>query len=106
MANYEIFQPQFGDRENISNVIILITDGHSTRETNLTQIEADDLSDRDVTTFVMGITRNVNVTELEGIASKPVHEHLYQVENILDLDDFVAALIQHVCKTDIARRGE
>ena len=106
MANEDIFNPDNGDREDIPNVIILITDGHSTRETNLTQLEANKLRDRDITTFVMGITSNVNITELEGIASLPVQEHLYQVESILDLRDFVEALIIHVCKIDQEKQGK
>ena len=100
MADEDIFQPAHGDREDIDNVVILITDGQSTREKNFTQLESDRLRDRDITKFVVGITRNVNITELEGIASEPIADHLYQVENILDLDDFVAALIHHVCSKD------
>ena len=77
MAKEDICNPDNGDREDMPNVIILITDDHSTRETNLTQLEADKLRDRDITTFVMGITTEVNITELDGLALPPVQEYIY-----------------------------
>ena len=59
----EIFVPINGDRDNVSNICIIITDGNSTRDVNQTIPQAEMAHAENITIFSVGITDDVDVRQ-------------------------------------------
>jgi len=70
-AQANVFQPEHGDRPDVPNFIVLMTDGESTNK-NATKLEAERLNQNDnITVFTVGIGPLVNYDELNSLASQP-----------------------------------
>ena len=65
LANQEIFNVSRGDREEAVNMAIVITDGNSNREQNLTQTEVEKLQE-EAWVIAVGITNQVKCHTLMG----------------------------------------
>ena len=64
-----------GDRSDVINVAVIIADGKSTRDQNLTIPEAKSLrEDKDVSVYVVGVTDQIDEAELRAISSHPQQE--------------------------------
>lgn len=79
------------------NVALIVTDGESTRDQNLTIPEASKAKDGGITMFVVGVTDDINEEELKGIASKPVDQHYFNSTEIRHVDSILTQLTKHVC---------
>jgi collagen type VI alpha len=78
------FKSSSGDRNNVPNFLIVITDGHSNVPIH-TSTEASVLhSTTNIETFAIGIGRNISRTELNEIASSA--NHVLLVSNHLNLN--------------------
>ena len=95
-----------GDRENILDVGLIITDGESTKDAHLTLTEAELAKNTGITLFVVGITDEVNEEELSGIASDPDNEHYFNSTEIIYLDQILTQVTKYVCaaQSDVATR--
>lgn len=96
-ARTNMFIKDKGDRPEIKNVLLLITDGESNREENLTKTEAQEARDAGITVFVVGVTSDININELHDIASPPVNEHYFNASDIDALEKIFQALLKQVC---------
>ena len=97
MMHEELFAEESGDRPDVGNIALLITDGESTIDKNLTDIEAALVKKKDITLFVVGVTDEINEDELKGISSSPVEDHYFNSTDIRHLDDLLHSLTKHVC---------
>lgn len=92
----EIFQPMKGDRDRVPNIAIVITDGKSNINEEETKAEADLAKGQGIRMIAVGITDNVNPTELRDIASDD--QSLFVVENfeilMQQLDDIARTTCQ------------
>ena len=74
-ALFKVITEQFvtanGDRENIDNELIVITDGESTIDTKFLGDYISGLQNADVRTIAVGVTDNINQVELSRISSPP-----------------------------------
>jgi hypothetical protein len=61
----ELFTGRRGDRPDVRNVGLVITDGESTIKHNMTQLEGQLARDDDIALFVVGATDMINVEELK-----------------------------------------
>lgn len=94
-----------GDRPDVSNVALLITDGESTRESNLTAYEAE-LARRDgIILFVVGVTNEINLDELHSVASKPVKDYYFNATDISALENIFRAILRQVCSRQRKKRS-
>jgi len=106
-ARSTLFQAENGDRANVPNVAIVITDGQSNSPSNgksnteATVLEAAKLHGQDVRVISVGITGNVNDEEVRLISSPPHEENVdwFEVDDFDDLVDRLDDLIQVVKKT-------
>eukprot|EP00918_Siedleckia_nematoides_P036496 GHVU01079281.1.p1 GENE.GHVU01079281.1~~GHVU01079281.1.p1 ORF type:complete len:553 (-),score=30.11 GHVU01079281.1:425-2083(-) len=96
----ELFRSDRGDRDDIRNVVLLITDGESTIDSNLTIPEAEMAKNEDAVIFVVGITNMINEDELKNIASTPVVDHYFNSTDIDMLYSLETQIIKHVCRPD------
>ena len=105
MMRNEVFRTDAGDRPEVRNIGLVITDGNSNRDENLTLPEARAAKADGITLFSVGITNQINETELKLIASPPVEDHYYNSTEFYQLDSLLVRLLKDVCKTeDTVRR--
>jgi hypothetical protein len=66
-----IFNVDNGDRPNVNNVAVVMTDGASTYDAQFTLPSAASLrNERNVRIFTVGITNRINIDEVKGIAKE------------------------------------
>ncbi|ESO10218.1 hypothetical protein HELRODRAFT_190413 [Helobdella robusta] len=93
-----VFNQANGDRPNVKNVAILVTNGPSTIDVNLTVPEAiQNRIDRNLLIPVALEANMFNSFELYGIASEPKLSTLVKVEFFRDLPAKVPSILQTVC---------
>lgn len=96
----QVFGGGHGDRPDVRNVAIVITDGESTVDKNMTLTEADLAKDDGVVIFVVGATDRINEAELKGIASDPDITHYFNSTSIRQLDTILQEVTKYVCSPD------
>ena len=91
------FLPSKGDRANVTNLVILLTDGQSTAASK-TAAEAAKLKNMtDTTVIAIGIGSGVRLTELNAIASDKAHAII--VANFNALQTVKSELTFVACKS-------
>lgn len=93
----EFFRADYGDRQGVINIAILITDGRSNIDQGLTQEEADLVKAMGIEVFTIGITLDVDESELKQIASDPDNTHYFFVDEFYELQSVLTNLINNVC---------
>ena len=78
-----------GDRPNVPNILIVITDGQSTDQAATLQ-QAKNLHNLGVNVLAVGVGDSVDQTELAGIASSA--QNVYTVSNFDALTTLLASL--------------
>ena len=87
-----------GDRTNVSNVAIVITDGGSNIDSHKTIPYAVEAKDMDIQMLVIGITQNVNETELQGISNDGVRGSTYWMSDDFNVTDVILeTVISQTC---------
>ncbi len=98
----ELFKQENGDRPEVDDLAIVITDGVSTRDRHLTSPYAREAKERGIRILAVGIGPDINIEELESIASPPGEETeqtVFQVSDFDKLADIVPGLVQETCDT-------
>ena len=91
-----VFTPNNGDRPDVNNVGIIITDGQSqNREATATAALA--LKAAGVRMFAIGLTDKIHASELETIASEPLNEHYFNRTSIRLVQTVTSQLLWSVC---------
>ncbi len=90
-----------GDRPQAPNVAIVITDGESTRDANLTVQYAIDAKRNGITIVSVGIGSRVNLTELKMIASN--ESLVYQASNFDSLGLITSQLVTVACDLPVGK---
>lgn len=103
-----MFTTAVGDRDNAPNIGIVITDGESNRDRNLTIPESNVARESRVTMFALGITAEVNEAELQGIANTPAATFVFRADGFDALDRVKASLVSAACEVavDCANEGD
>ena len=91
-ARVDLFNANNGDRPNVPNLAIIITDGKSTFDNDKTIPIAEDLRRDNVNLVAIGITNSVDENELKAISSLPQERDVnyftspdfQQLEGIID----------------------
>ena len=68
-ADRFFFNQQYGDRPNVQDLIILVTDGVSTVDQNRLNEAVNNLKNRNVQIIAVGVTNDIDVNELNSIAT-------------------------------------
>ena len=77
----DLFNQRNGDRPSAPNIGIVITDGVSTFDANLTIPEADTARSRGIIMFAIGIGEEISQDELNGIGNRPSRQFVFNAEN-------------------------
>ncbi|GAB1600458.1 hypothetical protein Ahia01_000323800 [Argonauta hians] len=93
------FTPSNGDRSNVINIVIVVTDGRSTRKTKTIEA-ASRLHKTNTVVFVIGVGSKLDAVELNSIASKPSKDHIYNVKNFAILKSIENKIINKTCEVN------
>lgn len=94
--NIDMFTADNGDRRNVRNIAIILTDGVSNINSRRTLSEAEEAKKSGILIYALGIGLTETV-ELKGIASTPLDDYLYTVEDFSELDVLQENLFQSFC---------
>ena len=104
VANDVMFTPANGDRADVTNFLIVITDGRSDNKT-ATVAEAERLRAAGVVVVVVGVGTNVELVELSLIASNPTSSTVLlsaQQDGSNIGVDVIDRVVNIVCRNDMA----
>lgn len=93
----DVLTPRWGDRPDVHNVAILITDGQSNVNEWDTIPAAQAARSAGVRLFVIGVTGEINVAELEAMSSLPLADHFFNRTSYALVPTLVSQLIWSVC---------
>ena len=92
----KMFTTAKGDRSDVDNVAIVITDGQSNVDSKRTIPNADAARNEGIYVYAVGIGL-ANTEELEGIANKPAQENTFAVDDFNALKGLEEEVFAAVC---------
>ena len=92
----EMFRAINGDRPKTDNIAIVITDGYATQDEDQIIPEAEISHNAGIHIFSIGIGL-ADLAELDSLASKPVSENRFAVENFGKLDELAKRVFDGFC---------
>ena len=95
-AMRSMFAPRFGDRRGVKNVAIVITDGVSNINARRTIPEAEGARAEGIHIYVIGIGLT-DTREIDGIASRPIEENRFTVQEFSELRALRDKVFQSFC---------
>ena len=93
----EVFTRRNGDRPGVENICIVVTDGVSNINARRTIPEAEQARAVGIHIYAIGIGLS-DTRELDGIASKPVDENRFAVQEFSELRDLRHKVFSSLCK--------
>ena len=106
LTRWDLYNENHGDRPDQNDVVLLITDGDSNVDANLTIREAELLKNQGARIYVVGVTNQINETELKAIASDPDSDHYFNSTSIANLEYIRNNLLKHVCHEGSAANSQ
>ncbi|XP_059165058.1 von Willebrand factor D and EGF domain-containing protein-like isoform X2 [Physella acuta] len=91
-----MFSPAHGDRPNVPNIAVVITDGQSNTNRERTIPEAEAAKDQGIQIYAIGVGAGIT-EELNNIASKPVDDFRFTVQDYKQLKDLKQKLFSAIC---------
>lgn len=91
-----IFDVANGDRLDVPNIGILLTDGQSQNQSNTIR-QAVLARAEGIIMFAIGIGGRVNQAELEGIANDPDSDYVFNVDSFDALPNITDAVVNQTC---------
>lgn len=98
VANNEMFSISGGVRQGVPQVLILLTDGKCTLCQDSVETAVKPLKERGVNIYTIGVTDNINRTELQIIASEPSDDHMFEVGSFSELKSLIVNLQNKSCE--------
>jgi len=88
-----------GDRDNARypNKIVLITDGYATREQAILEVEANTVKSQGTVIIGVGVTRNINVQNLERVTSGS--RNIFTANDFMTLNSITSNVASAICPT-------
>ena len=97
VAQEFIFRETRGDRAEAPNVAVLLTDGESNRDTELTIPAAIAAKRAGMAMVVIGVGPGVKYSEVKAIASEPYNEFLFLVDKFSEIDKLFGSILNAIC---------
>ena len=97
VVNKDVFSLAGGARQNVPQILIFLTDGKCTVCTEDLKTVVSPLKEAGVTIYTIGVTKNINRTELEIISSEPSQNYTFEVDSFDDLKGITDNLNDQFC---------
>jgi collagen type VI alpha len=94
----DIFTFNRGDRSGVRNVAILISDGESNVNKFNTVREAEQAKNAGIEIFTVASGENIDLNEMNEVASDPDSEHVYRVRDVNEVDSVSGQLLDRLCQ--------
>jgi collagen type VI alpha len=98
LAYQTAFTTTRGDRSGVKNVMVVVSDGQSNVQPASTIPEATSAKQQGIELFAVGIGQDVNVAEIDGMASEPRQSHMVYVPTAADVDAGAKRLLDLLCQ--------
>ncbi|XP_063435027.1 collagen alpha-1(XII) chain-like isoform X1 [Mytilus trossulus] len=95
------FLPENGARHNSTKIVVVITDGESYYK-DKTAAASEKLREKGVSVFAIGVGSQIDLKELESIASDPSDKYVLEVLNYRGLKKIESILRQRTCEVIMA----
>ena len=79
IARQLVFNEDNGDRSGTADIVVLVTDGKENRGFDA-EVEAEALKRAGVAIFAVGVTADIDLVQLQTIASDPDDMHVFTVD--------------------------
>ena len=93
----KMFVEKKGDRPNVANIVILMTDGVSNIDKHDTIPQAERARADKIRVFVIGIGLKENTDEIDAIASRPVSQNRFIVNSFTELNNIRQKITGVIC---------
>ncbi|XP_067686367.1 matrilin-2-like [Haliotis asinina] len=103
LAVKDVFVEKNGDRPDADNIVILFTDGNSSKKSSIRDPIGDLLSDATVI-IVTPSSGVLDLSDISHVASAPDREHVFSLSNPLALDEIKKRTIYRKCNVNVALR--
>ena len=97
LGRSQMFTEENGDRSDVSNIIILVTDGESNMNTRKTIPEAEEARNAGIRLLVVAIGVR-NMREIDGMANKPLNSSRFRISNFDGFESIQKQVISSVCE--------
>ncbi|KAK3096894.1 hypothetical protein FSP39_004520 [Pinctada imbricata] len=95
-ATETMFTQEKGERPDVTNIAVVITDGKSTKP-KITKAAAEKARAAGIQIFAIGVGKNYDRKELEDIATKPSKDFVFTVDNYKALDSIIETFASRTC---------
>ena len=99
VARQKVLTSQRGDRPDVRNVVVLVTDGKATREMNGLADEADRIKAAGTMLIGIGVTSNVDENMMTKLVTSRPSEHYFYVKQFKDLSSIVQRVATVGCRS-------
>ncbi|XP_071092746.1 cartilage matrix protein-like [Haliotis cracherodii] len=100
LAVSDVFVQSNGDRPDAANVVILFTDGKSSKKSAILKNFGRLLTE--ATVYVVPISTDTDMVDIAEVAAAPDEEHVFSMSNPLALDEIKERTIYEHCGRDVA----
>ena len=97
VAREQVFNQNNGDRSNVNDLIIVITDGNATREVDQLPGEVRSLQNRGITRVALGVTSRIDERQLQSMVTAPANDNLFFSDTFTDLLTHVNRILNAGC---------
>ena len=100
MARDELFVESKGDRQDAPNFLVLFTDGEANVQADRTIPEAIESRIAGIHTIVIGVGKDLNIIEMEGIASYPSSQNIKIIDSFTKLNTLTGIVEAEMCNCE------
>ena len=99
------FNTIHGDRPNVRNVAVIITDGEPTLRVNDTFIQAQLAKDAGIEIISIGVSNSIGIETITQISSSSQRKYVFLMDDFSDLSSILDPIFEDICEpvTDIVR---
>ena len=99
VARTQLFNTNNGDRSDVTNLLIILTDGKSTFDNQLTIPYARDIRAEGTQMIAIGITNSVDEDELKELSSEPqiINQNYFTSADFRELENILEGLLRQAC---------
>ncbi len=94
----EIFNADNGDRPNVPDVMIVVTDGNVTREVDDFGPEVQRVKNRDILILGVGVTNRIDVATMRAMVTAPPDQYYFFVEEFNELVNEIDNILSRSCQ--------
>ena len=97
LLHRDVFTMIGGDRPDVINKAVVVTDGKSTVDPQNTPIQADLARQAGIELYVLAVGSKVDRKEVGQIASNPVANHVFDLERVEDVVRVSDDMLEVIC---------